>query len=191
MKICWEGTKLISVCDTCENGELLGKSMGKKPTDSGVEDTRLVHIHGDVPTCPHAPAFCVTDSYRSASCSGWGMSLSDLNSPKGRILCTPNQPDGFWIFTWDLSQQPGNLWSLTAPADGQTEGRGNLYCLQTNRRLSSLLMPSQRFSSASNQSEKCLKRKKAALWSRLLLCIIPEHNGAPSSKEGLLGTDSV
>lgn len=165
--------------------------MGKNPQTSGVKDKHLVHMHGDVPPCPHVPSFCVTDSYGSASCSGWGMSLSDLNSLKGRILCTQKQPDGFWIFTWDFIQQPGNLWSLTAPPDGQTEGRGNLCCLQMNRRLSSLLMPSQRFSSASNQSEKCLKRKKAALWSRLLLCIISEHKGAPSSKEGPLGTDSV
>lgn len=73
----------------------------------------------------------------------------------------------------------------------RTEERGNLHCLQMNGRLSSLLLPSQHFSSTSNQRQKFLRRKKETLWSRVLLCIIPEHKGAPLSQEGLLGTGSV
>ena len=60
----------------------------KSPQTSGVEDTHLVRTHSEVPTCPQTPAFCVADSAGSASSSGWGMSLSDLNSPKGRKLRT-------------------------------------------------------------------------------------------------------
>lgn len=81
--------------------------------------------------------------------------------------------------------------SQPPPEASGTEGREDLCSLQMNGRLSSLLLPSQRFSLVSNQRQKCLKRKKEALWSRVLLCTIPEHNGVPSPKEGLLGTDSV
>lgn len=74
---------------------------------------------------------------------------------------SPKHVDGFWTCTLGFTQQPGNLWrALTALKASGAEGRGNLYCLQMKRRLSSLLLPSQPFSSASNHGQKCLKRKK-------------------------------
>lgn len=166
--------------------------MGKSPTEQWGKETHLVHAHRDVSTHPHMAVSCATNSIASALSSGWDMSSSDLNSPQEEKtsyhdpqICQ-NPCTGFHLATWKT------MTGTRGPIDGQrTEERGNLHCLQMNKRLSSLLLPSQHFSSTSNQRQKFLKRKKGALWSRVLLCIIPEHKGGPSSQEGLLGIGSV
>lgn len=92
---------------------------------SEVEDTHLVHMHSDVPPCPHMPAFRVTDSARSASSSGWGVSLSDLNSPKGRKLCTTIPKTARWLLNLHTGLHPATWKSVTGSHSFEGQwGRG-------------------------------------------------------------------
>lgn len=60
------------------------------------------------------------------------------------------------------------------------EGREDLCSLQMNGRLSSLLLPSQRFSLVSNQRQKCLKERKK-LFGAESFCVLSQNTkGSPA-----------
>lgn len=161
------------------------------PQSSGVRKHTLC-IHTGMYPHIHMPVFCVTDSTTSALSSGWDVSSSDLNSPQEEKplyhypQISQNLLTGLHPATWKTDWLSGPLWWPAGQRKGETctdcrwTGDFLLHCCQVST-----------FHQHPISARNSLKEKKEVLWSRVLLCIIPEHKGALSSREGLLGIGSV